>query len=123
MTLFDTTGFRILQEGINICTKNRDVIANNIINQDTPGYKCKYLQFGAVLRDKLNISEGEKYTKELHFADYTITDHNTEDQPDENNVDFDTQQNLFVQNSILYDALVNQMNSEFVLMRSAMRRT
>ena len=123
MTLFDTTGFRVLQEGINICAKNRDVIANNIINQDTPGYKCKYLQFGAVLRDKMNIKEGEKYTKELHFADYTITDRGTEDQPDENNVDFDTQQNLFVQNSVLYDALVNQMNSEFTLMRSAMRRT
>ena len=123
MTLFDTTGFRVLQEGINICAKNRDVIANNIINQDTPGYKCKYLQFGAVLRDKMNIKEGEKYTKELHFADYTITDRGTEDQPDENNVDYDTQQNLFVQNSLLYDALVNQMNSEFTLMRSAMRRT
>ncbi|MDE6580265.1 MAG: flagellar basal body rod protein FlgB [Ruminiclostridium sp.] len=123
MTLFDTTGFRVLQEGINICAKNRDVIANNIINQDTPGYKCKYLQFGAVLRDKMNMVEGEKYTKELHFADYTITDRGTEDQPDENNVDFDTQQNLFVQNSVLYDALVNQMNSEFTLMRSAMRRT
>ncbi len=123
MTLFDTTGFRVLQEGINICAKNRDVIANNIINQDTPGYKCKYLQFGAVLRDKMNMVEGEKYTKELHFADYTITDRGTEDQPDENNVDFDTQQNLFVQNSVLYDALVNQMNSEFTLMRSAMRRS
>ncbi|MBD5080955.1 MAG: flagellar basal body rod protein FlgB [Ruminococcaceae bacterium] len=123
MTLFDTTGFRVLQEGINICAKNRDVIANNIINQDTPGYKCKYLQFGAVLRDKMNVKEGEKYTKELHFADYTITDRGTEDQPDENNVDFDTQQNLFVQNSVLYDALVNQLNSEFTLMRSAMRRT
>lgn len=123
MTLFDTTGFRVLQEGINICTKNRDVIANNIINQDTPGYKCKYLQFGAVLRDKLNLSKDEKYTKELHFVDYTVTDRGTEDQPDENNVDYDTQQNLFVQNSMLYDALVNQMNSEFVLMRSAMKRT
>ena len=123
MTLFDTTGFRVLQEGINICAKNRDVIANNIINQDTPGYKCKYLQFGAVLRDKMNVKEGEKYNKELHFADYTITDRGTEDQPDENNVDFDTQQNLFVQNSVLYDALVNQLNSEFTLMRSAMRRT
>lgn len=122
MTLFDTTGFRLLQEGINICTKNRNVIANNIINQDTPGYKCKYLNFGAVLRDKMNISEGEKYTKELHLSDYTVTDKYTADQPDGNNVDYDTQQNLFVQNSMLYDALVNQMNSEFVLMRSAMKR-
>lgn len=123
MTLFDTTGFRLLQEGIGICCKNRDVIANNITNQDTPGYKCRYLSFGAVLRDKLNVSEGEKYTKELHLSDFTVTDKYTADQPDGNNVDYDTQQNLFVQNSLLYDALVNQMNSEFVLMRSAMRRT
>ncbi len=122
MVLFDTTGFRLLQEGMNICTKNRNVIANNLTNQDTPNYKCKYLQFGAVLRDKLNVSEGDKYTKELHLADYTVTDKYTADQPDGNNVDADTQQNLFVQNSLLYDALVNQMNSEFILMRSAMKR-
>lgn len=123
MTLFDTTGFRLLQEGINYVNKNKEIIANNITNQDTPGYKCKYLNFNAVLTDKLGISENAKYKKELHLSSYVVTDTVTYDQADGNNVDADTQEALFTKNGLLQQALVNQMNSEFTLMRTAMRRT
>lgn len=123
MTLFDTTGFRLLQEGLNYVNKNKEIIANNITNQDTPGYKCKYLNFNAVLTDKLGISENAKYKKELHLSSYVVTDTVTYDQADGNNVDADTQEALFTKNGLLQQALVNQMNSEFTLMRTAMRRT
>ena len=98
------------------------MIEQNIVNQDTPGYKCKYVYFSGVLRDKLNASEDTKFKKELHLSSYIYTDDNTYDQPDGNNVDNDTQQALFVKNALLQDALINQMNSEFTLMRTAMSR-
>ena len=123
MTLFDTTGFRILEEGLNLVNKNKSIIGNNLSNQDTPGYKCKYLNFGAVLTDKLGISENTKYKKELHLSGYVVTDTSTYDQADGNNVDTDTQEALFTKNGLLQEALINQMNSEFTLMRTAMRRT
>ncbi len=123
MALFDTTGFRILEQGLAIVNKNKAVIGNNLANQDTPNFKCKYLNFSAVLKDKLNVSENAKYKKELHLSSYLVTDTNTFDQPDGNNVDSDTQEALFTKNGLLQEALINQMNSEFVLLRSAMRRT
>lgn len=123
MTLFDTTGFRILEEGINIVNINKAVIGNNISNQDTPNYKCKYLNFNAVLTDKLGVSENAKYKKELHLSSYLVTDTVTYDQADGNNVDADTQEALFTKNGLLQEALINQMNSEFTLLRTAMRRT
>lgn len=123
MALFDTTGFRILEQGLAIVNKNKAVIGNNLANQDTPNFKCKYLNFSAVLKDKLNVSENAKYKKELHLSSYLVTDTNTFDQPDGNNVDSDTQEALFTKNGLLHEALINQMNSEFVLLRSAMRRT
>lgn len=123
MTLFDTTGFRILEEGLYIVNKNKAIIGNNLANHNTPGYKCKYLNFNAVLTDKLGISENAKYKKELHLSSYVVTDTVTYDQADGNNVDTDTQESLFTKNGLLQEALINQMDSEFVLMRTAMRRT
>lgn len=122
MALFDTTGFRILEEGLQIINRSQRVIEHNIANQDTPDYKCKYLYFSGVLRDKLNASEDTKYKKELHLSSYIYTDKKTYDQPDGNNVDSDTQQALFAKNGLLQQALIHQMNSEFTLMRTAMSR-
>ena len=122
MALFNTTGFRILEEGLSIINQTQAVISHNIANQDTPGYKCKYVYFGGVLRDKLEASDNAKYKKELHLASYIYTDDNTYDQPDGNNVDSDTQSALFEKYGLLQQALINQMNSEFTLMRTAMTR-
>lgn len=123
MALFDTTGFRILEQGISIINESQAVIANNIANQDTPDYKCKYLYFAGVLQDKLDAGEDAKYTKELSLASTVYVDETTNDQADGNNVDSDTQQALFAKNELLYEALINQMNAEFTLMRSAMSKT
>lgn len=122
MALFDTTGFRILEEGLRIVNQTQKVIAHNITNQDTPGYKCKYVYFGGVLKDKLDAAENSKYKKELHLSSYVYTDRKVYDQPDGNNVDSDTQEALFEKNGLLQQALIHQMEGEFKLMRTAMAR-
>lgn len=122
MALFDTTGFRLIEQGLNIVNQNRNVIQNNLANVDTPGYKCKYVYFSGVLKDKLNASENTRFKKELHLSSYIYEDDATFDQPDGNNVDSDTQQALYVKNALLQEALINQIDSEFTLLRSAMSR-
>lgn len=121
--LFNTTSFRLLEQGINVLNRQQTIIAQNIANQDTPNYKCKYLYFGGVLKDKLDAVENSKYTKQLEIASAIYVDENTKDQPDGNNVDTDTQNALFAKNGIMYEELINQMNSEFNLMRTAMKRS
>ena len=123
MALFDTTGFRILEQGMSIVNQSQSVIANNIANQDTPGYKCQYVLFSGVLEDKLNATKETVYKKQLNLYSTVYTDNTTNDQADGNNVDTDTQEALFAKNALLYEALINQMNSEFNLMRTAMSRT
>ncbi len=121
--LFNTTSFRLLEQGINVLNMQQTIIAQNISNQDTPNYKCKYLYFGGVLKDKLDAVENSKYKKQLEIASAVYVDENTKDQPDGNNVDTDTQSALFAKNGIMYEELINQMNSEFNLMRTAMKRS
>ncbi|MBQ9482631.1 MAG: flagellar basal body rod protein FlgB [Ruminiclostridium sp.] len=155
MALFDTTSFRVAAQGLELLTKQQAIIAQNIANQDTPDYKCKYLYFSAVLRDKLkesaksvknNYGNSQKFStgfvgfereadekpyeltaptiegKRLELASVIHVDETTADQPDGNNVDADTQEALFAKNALQYEALINQINSEFTMMRTAMRK-
>lgn len=158
MALFDTTSFRVAAQGLQLLTKQQAVIAQNIANQDTPDYKCKYLYFSGVLKDTLEAAAKKKAEaeeaaskrtqgfqgfqgferrswepaeefsdplegKRLELAYVIHTDETTADQPDGNNVDADTQEALFAKNALQYEALINQINSEFTMMRTAMRKS
>lgn len=122
MALFDTTSFRIAEQGLELLRQQQNVIAHNIANQDTPDYHCKYLYFAGVLKEKLDESKKATGKKQLELASMIYTDKNTKDQPDGNNVDSDTQQALFAKNALQYEALINQINAEFTMMRTAMRK-
>jgi flagellar basal-body rod protein FlgB len=121
--LFNTTAFRIVEQGINVMAQQNKIIAHNIANMDTPGFKTQYLYFEGILRDKMNLRGTERFTKELSIGTAIYTDRVTKGQPDGNNVCNDTQQALFAKNKLLHEALINQMNAEFELLRTAMRRS
>ncbi len=118
MALFDTTAFRITEQGLSALWQKQQVIAQNVSNADTPGYKCKYLEFSGVLREKLRANGTVK--KELHLAQGLFVDDTTNDQPDDNNVDSDTQAAEYSRVQKQYQALIDQMNGNFTRIRSAM---
>lgn len=118
MALFDTTAFRILEQGAAVMWQKQQIIQQNISNQDTPKYNCKYLDFGGILRDKLRADGTVK--KELNLAARVYIDKSTSDQGDRNNVDNDVQQAEMLKTQYQLDAIINQMNSSFTRVRSAM---
>jgi len=121
--LFNTTAFRVVEQGINVMTMQNRVIAHNLANMTTPGYKTKYLYFEGILRDKIDARPTTRFRQELHIGTAMYVDRLTKGQPDGNNVCNDTQQALFAKNKILHEALINQMNSEFEMLRIAMRKS
>lgn len=124
MALFDTTSFRIAEQGLDLLVKQQQIIAQNIANVDTPDYKTKYLYFAGVLKETIDEKTAERTGKKrLELASVIHTDENTKDQPDGNNVDSDTQSALFAKNALQYQALINQINAEFTMMRTAMRKS
>ena len=40
MALFNTNAFRITEQGLSVMWQKQQIIAQNIANQDTPGYNC-----------------------------------------------------------------------------------
>lgn len=118
MALFDTTAFRITEQGLSVLWQKQQIIAQNIANADTPDYNCKYLEFSGVLREKLRANGTIK--QELNLRQEVVIDTVTRDQFDGNNVDIDTQQAELANAQLQYDALINSMNGNFTRMRSAL---
>ena len=118
MALFDTTAFRITEQGLALLWQKQKIILDNISNMDTPDYNCKYLLFEGILKDKLRANGTVK--KELNLAQSVVVDTTTNDQFDGNNVDNDTQMAEYSKTAFQIDALINQMNGNFSRIRSAL---
>ena len=117
LALFNTNSFRITEQGLSVLWQKQQVIAQNIANQDTPDYNCKYLDFGGILKDKIRADGSIK--KELNIQERLIIDTYTDDQADGNNVDMDVQSAEAAKTAYWLDALINQMNGNFTRIRSA----
>lgn len=118
MGLFDTTAFRIIEQGISAMWQKGQIIQENIANADTPDYNCRYFVFEGILRDKLRADGTVK--KELNLIQGQYVDYYTNDQADHNNVDSDTQQAEYLKTTYRIEALINQMDGNFTRIRSAM---
>lgn len=94
------------------------VIANNIANADTPGYKRKDVQFEAYLTSA--IAGGDNLDQDIQNLDLSALNANTyidestlSYRIDRNNVDINTESAYLAQNQIRYYTLLDSMSQEF----------
>ena len=118
MALFDTTAFRILEQGLSVMWQRQQVINENLVNENTPDYNQKTLDFGGILKDKIRADGSVK--KELNLAQALYIDRYTNDQADHNNVDHDAQMAELARTGYWIDAIINSMNGNLSRVKSAM---
>lgn len=99
------------------------VIANNIANADTPGYKRKDVQFEAYLTSA--IAGGDNLDEDIQNLDLSAINANTyidgstlSYRIDRNNVDINTESAYLAQNQIRYYTLLDSMSQEFSRLKS-----
>lgn len=108
-----------------IWTRN-DILANNIANADTPGFKRKDVQFETYLKnavagtDSLNETVANIDLNELNCTTYT-DQANLSYRYDGNNVDINTENVELAKNQLKYYTLMNSMSQEFSRLKSALR--
>ena len=106
-------------------TRN-DILANNIANADTPGFKRKDVQFETYLKnavagtDSLNETVANIDLNELNCTTYT-DQANLSYRYDGNNVDINTENVELAKNQLKYYTLMNSMSQDFSLLKSALR--
>jgi flagellar basal-body rod protein FlgB len=105
MPLLDLIG-----KALSVRTAYHKVIAGNIANADTPGFKEKDVDFKKQLEGQMTYSRGVQIeeTAEEPFGFAAL---------DENTVNMENQVMKLTENSMYYDALVQTLSKKFSLMR------
>lgn len=131
MFFLSKPGINLLEKSLDASTLRQKVIANNMANIDTPHFKRSEVVFEDLLQKEIQSQGGlQAYRtdpRHLRFHNETsgnvmpqiIQDNNTSMNNNQNNVDIDYEMSLMAKNQLRYNVLVQQMNSEFKKMRTA----
>lgn len=113
-----------LERGLTAVSKRGEVIANNIANVDTPGFKASKVEFESFLQAELKAADGEGFvnrkTREKHidFGEkkgewlQVAEQENTTMRMDGNNVDIDAEMAAQADNTIEYYTLVRKISEQ-----------
>ncbi len=108
----------VLDKAADASWTRNTIIANNIANNDTPGYKRKDVQFESYLLNA--IAGGDNLDKDIQDVDLSTLNANTyidnsrlSYRIDGNNVDINTESAYLAQNQIRYYTLLDSMTQEF----------
>lgn len=119
----------VLNKAADAAYYRNELISNNIANVDTPNYQRKDLQFEEHLNRAINSAgdADDSLTKKVHNVDLskakmvTYVDNNgLSYRIDGNNVDIATEQSELASNQLVYNGLVESMNSEFSRIKSVL---
>ncbi len=122
-----------LATSLNFRQMRQELIASNIANAETPGYKAKRLSFEEALARALDVdgAMAMNTNDEKHFdvgsGGFANLQPTIEEEvngivsEDGNNVDRDRELALMAENEILYDTTVQLLNKKLALMKYAIQ--
>jgi flagellar basal-body rod protein FlgB len=103
--LFDVT-FQTLDLALGAAGKRQEVLANNLANVNTPGYKRLDVEFDGMLAKAVDAARaGDKSALDAMRPGVT-TDDSVAVRADGNSVDVDQEMAFLAENNIRYNALV-----------------
>jgi len=118
----------VLDKAADASWKRETLIANNIANADTPGYKRQDIDFQTALQNELGRYKYTSLDDKVKNADLSelnptvYTDHRGYSyRLDKNNVDPDTEQVELASEQIKYQALTTSITSEFQRLQSVIK--
>ena len=119
-------GFELHAQGMQLRAQRAEVIAGNIANADTPGYKAKGMDFRKAMQQATQQQQmGMNKTNAKHFDVRTEINNNVAfripDQPDTgdgNTVDVQVERNLYLENSLEYQAGVQFLNGKISALKN-----
>ncbi len=118
------------QYTVGVRSERAELLANNLANANTPGYKAQDINFGRVLEAAtsgasfgLAKTDGRHITASSPVVNGQIMYRNPEqpDTGDGNTVDSQVERNLFMQNALEYQASLDFLGSKFKNMTKALK--
>jgi len=112
--------FAILEQMMTISANKQKVIANNIANVNTPGYRRKELKFEEAFLTAIeenDVTALRKIEGKVKYSDDPTL------RNDGNNVDIDKEMGLMNRNSLAYSMYTELYAKKLEMLRMAMRST
>jgi flagellar basal-body rod protein FlgB len=109
LSFLDTTLSRALNAGLDVSALNQRLIADNIANVDTPGYKGLRLNFDDYFKHARAEMSGETYNAVDPWR-FIFRDDTTTMRLDGNNIDPEREMVELTQNALNYAALTELVN-------------
>ncbi len=105
MELFDVT-FQSLDLALGAAGKRQEVLANNLANVNTPGYKRLDVEFDGMLAKAVDAARAGDRSQLDALRPGVSTDDQVAVRADGNSVDVDQEMAFLAENNIRYNALV-----------------
>ncbi len=122
----------IHEQALNARVKRAEVLANNLANADTPGFKARDIEFKALLNNQMEMSRSggslsvsKTDSKHMSMSDETgeslLYRNPTQPSIDGNTVDSQQEMAAYMKNSMDYQASFQFLNGKFKALTSAIR--
>jgi flagellar basal-body rod protein FlgB len=115
----DTPIDRALRLGLDIAALNQRLVADNIANVDTPGYKGLRLNFDAYYKEAKRVLDAQPKAPHLQPDQFIVRDETTTMRLDGNNIDPEKEMVELTQNALYYVALTELINRRHAYLLAA----
>lgn len=104
---------RVLELGLAAASLRQRVLAHNIANVGTPGFKRSRVEFERQLTEAV-----QERRSVVDVEPAVVRETTTSGRPDGNNVDIELEMTQLAQNQVLYSALTRQLSDHFARLRA-----
>lgn len=126
--MINTNIFGMEEKALKLCENRASLIANNIANSATPGYKARDIDFHQALKNANNGQTTLEKSNSAHLQSANNNDGQTifyripmQSSFDENTVDDEIERKNFVENSINYQANLSFAQNKMSTLMKALR--
>ena len=114
-SVLNSTSMALLEKSLDSVWQRQKVIANNIANVATPGYKSQHLEFESLLENRLEAAgrdEDSAIRAIEQVKPKVVRDENTASLEDGNNVDLDHENIEMARAQMQYSYLTNSISAQ-----------
>lgn len=115
---------KLSEKSLDYLWHKQSVTLNNIANNETPGYKAKYVSFEDLYRNKLLAASGNSRDVRAAIDRARWSTHESEAEstrPDGNNVVLDTEQAELTRTALQYQYVIQALNSDITKLSTVIK--
>lgn len=114
--------FNVLERILQSTGQRQKLLASNVANAETPGYKAKDIKFGGILQKETKLlTTNSKHMKNMNGKNVTgeIVAENSSSWNDNNNVELNNEIAKMTENELTQSAAIKILNTKIKMYKSA----